>query len=204
MESLSSCTEEHYCYKTIEPISTTKEIRRCQHPICASLNALEKRTAQAAVLTIVLLKGIPVSEYREQLRGNIREEVEKKTSFFFATVRKTWPSIREECFFPRMERKEKKSLQNIFPLDLVCPEYLNSSFTTCSSYYDWALWSFDINNLSTIKSKFYGTYSWLKEDYRVYHEKWVLDNLIWISNISQTISKMYHTAPLLLCYLVFG
>lgn len=121
-------------------------------------------------------------------RGNIREEAEKKTSFSFATVRKTQLHIREECFFPRMEWKENKSLQNIFRLYLVWPVYLHSNLTTCSSYYDWDLWSFDINNLSTIKSKIYGPCSWLQQVYRVYHEKRVSD--IWLE--SQVFHRPFH------------
>lgn len=53
----------------------------------------------------------------------VREEVEKETGFCFATGRKTQPDVTEEWSFPRTQGKGKKYLQNIFPLDLVCPVY---------------------------------------------------------------------------------
>lgn len=74
VESPSSCTEVRYCYNSIGSVSTKKEISNCQHPSSAPLNALGRRTPQAAVLAIVLLKETPVSEYRE----HSREEGEKK------------------------------------------------------------------------------------------------------------------------------
>lgn len=70
VESPSSCTEVHYCYNSTGPVSTDKERGNGQHPSPASLDALERRTPQVAVLTVVLLKETPVSEYREQFRRN--------------------------------------------------------------------------------------------------------------------------------------
>lgn len=62
----------------------------------------------------------------------------------------------------------------------------------------------DINTLSTIESKIYGTYSWTKGGLQSSKREGVLDHLISISSISETNSQMYHQAPLLLCYLVPG
>lgn len=65
----------------MEPVSTTEEIPCCQHPVSASLNALETCTAQVAVLTVVLLKAIPVNEYWEQLQREYKGRDGKEDKF---------------------------------------------------------------------------------------------------------------------------
>jgi len=56
VESPNSCTEVHYSYNSNEPVSTNKEAPSCQHHSSAPPDALERRTPQAVVLTVALLK----------------------------------------------------------------------------------------------------------------------------------------------------